>query len=131
MPSTTTIQRVGGRVLAIPSVAKNPDGGWASIEYLAGEGTNQLFFNKIGTCAMTNAFLQSDVWKGQPGIEFFVQSITQAARLQSRSNNALAGFAQTKWFQTLTDVLDNNKAVPDALKAAQMALQIEAGRLNA
>ncbi|HVB96445.1 MAG TPA: extracellular solute-binding protein [Chloroflexota bacterium] len=131
MPSTTKIQRVGGRVLSIPSVAKNPDGGWASIEYLAGEATNQLFFNHVGTCTMTNAFLESDYWKGQPGIEFFVQSISQSARLESRSNNTLAGFAQTKWFQTLTDVLNQNQAVPDALKAAQTALQIEAGRLNA
>lgn len=126
----TRVQRVGGRVLAIPSIAKDVDDAWALLTVLAGDEANQLFCDRVGTFAMTRSFLKTDGWKGSAGIQFYVDSLQQATRLTSRSNNVVAGFAQAKWIQVFGEVLGGKQSTADALKAAQADIQTEVGRVH-
>ncbi len=130
MTSGARVQRLGGRVLSIPSIAKAPDDSWALMTELCGDAANRIFFERVGTCAMTRSFLASNGWKGRPALQFYVDSLQQATRLTSRSNNVVAGFAQAKWTQLIGEVLDGKQSTADALKAAQVDIQTEVGRVH-
>lgn len=130
-PPGTTVQRLGGRVLAIPSVAPAPDASWSLIETLSGDPANKILCEQVGTCAMTRSFIKAGDWQARPSLSFYVNSMTKAIILTSRSNNVVAGFAQAKWAQAIGQVLSGAQSVPDALKAAQTAIQAEAGRAAA
>ena len=127
-PPGTTIQRIGGRVLGIPSAARYPDAAWELVVFLAGDTTNRLLCVRIGTCAMTRSFLASGAWSVHPGLAFYVDSLRSAARLVSRGSNAVTGYAQAKWAQAITGVLTGRLSIKDALTAAQNAIQVAAGR---
>lgn len=130
IPLGTTIQRLGGRVLAIPVAAKEPDDAWALIETLSSDAANRILCEGVGTFALTRSFAQSGGWKTHPGVQFYVDSVTGASRLSSRSNNPVAGFAQAKWTQAIGQVLSGKQSSAEALKAAQTAVQAEADRIR-
>lgn len=122
-------QRVAGRLLTVPELAKRPDDGWRLIEFLAGDPANQIFLEQAGRFAMTKSFIQGGSWRKIPGLDFYVESLSQATRLVRRSANPIAGFAQVKWQQAIADVITGNRSSADALGAAQAAIQSELGRL--
>ena len=129
-PAGAHVQRIGGRVLGIPSVANAPDDSWALIEILSGDATNRLFCDAVGTCAMSQSFLATGGWSGRPGMQFYVDSIGQATRLTSRSSNVVTGFAETKWVQAIGEVLSGKESAPNVLKAAQAEIQAEVNRVH-
>lgn len=129
IPAGARIQRFGGRVLSIPSLARHPDDAWELVVQLAGDATSRLFCERVGTCAMTRSFLRSGAWKVRPDLAFYVASLDQATRLTGRSNNVVAGFAQEKWTQALSDVLSGRASAADALRSAQTAVQTEVNRV--
>lgn len=124
-----TVQRLAGRLLTIPELAKRPDDGWQLIEFLASDPANQIFFEQAGRFAMTKSFVQSNTWKKVAGLDFYVESLAQANKLVRRSSSPVAGFAQVKWQQAVADVVTGNRSSADALAAAQAAIQDELGRL--
>ncbi len=130
LPAGSQIQRLGGCILSIPSVAPLPDDAWRLIETLCSDATNRIMCDQVGTCVMTLSFLKSDAWRRYPGMQFYVDSVRQATRLTSRSNNVVSGFAQEKWVQAVGAVLAGKQSIGDALKAAQSAVQAAANRVQ-
>jgi ABC-type glycerol-3-phosphate transport system substrate-binding protein len=132
-PAGTTIQRLGGRVLLIPLVAARPDDAWALLQFLVGDVANQLWLERVGRFAATRTFLQSAGFQRalatRPTLKFYAASPDQAVRLTARSSNLIAGFAQTKWEQAIVAVAIDGQPVPDALNAAQAAVDAELHRL--
>ncbi|MGH2461373.1 MAG: extracellular solute-binding protein [Chloroflexota bacterium] len=124
----TRVQRVGGRILAIPTIATAVDDAWALVSVLCGDSANRTLYEQVGTCAMTRSFLKTGAWQGRPGMQFYVDSLGQATRLTSRSNNVVAGFAQAKWTEAIGEVLGGTQSTTDALKAAQVDIQTEVSR---
>ncbi len=124
------VQRVGGRLLTIPSAARSPDDGWELIRRLVGDSVNDLFRAGTGRFVATRSYLKRDDLRNDPVRRFFVESLDQATRLTSRSRNLVAGYAEVKWEQCVGDVLAGGKAVPDALAAAQRAIEAELKRVG-
>jgi ABC-type glycerol-3-phosphate transport system substrate-binding protein len=129
MAGGTTVQRLGGLVLTIPVVAKQPDDGWELIQHLASDETSGVFLDTVGTFAATRSFVNAGSWKKYPGLTFWIDSLNQASHLTSRSENSVASLAQERWTQAITDVLVNNKSPTDALNAAKSAIQAELNKL--
>lgn len=128
MSSGQHVQRMGGRVLVIPSITPQVEGAWKSIEFLASDEVSTLFLGAVGTCAMTNSFASGSAWNAQAGMKFYVESIGQADQLSSRSNNVVSGFAQTKWLQAIADALGGGD-ISTILKSAEQSIQEELKRL--
>lgn len=130
LPAGSQIQRLGGRLLSIPSIAVAPDDAWKLIEVLGGDATNQIMCDQVGTLAMTLSFLKKGDWHKHPGMQFYVDSIGQATRLTSRSNNVVSGFAQEKWVQAIGAILPGKQSVSDALKEAQNAIEAAVSKVQ-
>ena len=130
VPSGQRIQRIGGRLVAIPTVARTPDDSWPLLEVLCGDAANKIMCDAVGTFAMTRSFLKSDNWKSRPGMQFYADSMERASRVTSRSNNVVAGFAQEKWVQALGAILSGSQSVADALKTVQSSVDAEVSKVR-
>lgn len=124
------VQQVGGRLLGIPTAVKDPDGGWELIRFLASDAASEVFLSKVGTFAASRSFVNSGAWKTRPGLKFWIDSLTQATHLASRSTNVVSGYAEAKWEQAIADVLAGNRSPHDALVAAGTAIQAELQRFD-
>jgi ABC-type glycerol-3-phosphate transport system substrate-binding protein len=121
-------QRLGGRLLVVPSAAHGPGDGWELLEFLTTDDVNDLFLGLAGRLAATRSYVSSGRWKRVAGLEFFLDSLSQATQLSARSNNPIAGYAQVKWEQVLSDVLTKGKSSAEALATAQATLQVALGK---
>lgn len=124
------VQQVGGRLLGVPTAVKDPDGGWELIRFLASDDASDIFLKKVGTFAASRSFVNSGAWKTRPGLTFWIDSLTQATHLASRSTNVVSGYAEAKWEQAIADVLGGNRSPHDALAAAASAIQAELQRFD-
>ncbi|HLZ08871.1 MAG TPA: extracellular solute-binding protein [Chloroflexota bacterium] len=126
-----SIQRLGGRLAAIPVAAKNPPTSWDLVTFLAGDVTNGIFLDRTGRFSASRSFVNGATWENHPNLTFFLESITSATILSARGNNAVAGFAQVKWDQAIDDVISGRRGTSDALSVAQSGIEAEVRRLGA
>jgi ABC-type glycerol-3-phosphate transport system substrate-binding protein len=119
------VQRLGGRMLVIPSGGRDPVAGWDLIQFLVGDDGNDAVFKRTGRFVATRSFTSSQRWKRWPALQFFIESLANAAKVTSRATSPVAGFAEVKWEQTWRDVLAGNRSSADALNAAQKELEVE------
>jgi maltose-binding protein MalE len=125
-----SVQRLGGRLAAIPAAAKNPATSWDLVKFLAGDVTNGIFFDRTGRFSASRSFVNGATWGKDPNLTFFLESISSASILVARGNNAVAGFAQVKWDQAIDDVITRRRSTSDALGVAQSAIETEVRRLR-
>jgi ABC-type glycerol-3-phosphate transport system substrate-binding protein len=111
-------------LLAIPTDGRDPTGGWDLIQFLVGDDGNDALFRRTGRFVATRSFVASQRWKRWPSLQFFIDSLANAANITSRSTSAVSGFAEVKWEQTWRDVLAGNRSSVDALAAAQKELEV-------
>ncbi len=123
--ATGSTQRFGGRLLVIPTGARQPGDGWSLIQFLVSDDANAAMFDRTGRFASTRSFVGSNRWKSQPTLKFFLESIGTAVHLTSRATNPVASFAEVKWEQAVADILTGSRPVADALGIAQKAVDAE------
>ena len=128
--SGAKVQRLGGRFLAIPTVAARPDDSWLLLSYLAGDDGNGLLFNEAGRGVWTNSFESSRPWGKNQLLSFYGDSLSQATSLGGQPIDLLAGVAQIQWQIATRTAIQGTASSADALKAAQSMLEAERQRLT-
>ncbi|HEV8633866.1 MAG TPA: extracellular solute-binding protein [Chloroflexota bacterium] len=124
-PNGRRIQRLGQHYAPITKDSRVRDETWKFIEFVASDQGLQTLFDVGGVLVFNKPFLKkvNTSQYRDKGLDWFVQSVSEAEAVRSKIYSPVKGEAETRWAKAVEEVYFGRKSAKEA--AAEVEKQVQ------